>query len=115
MKGAQASDPEDDLLPDASVAIAAIELARNGAVRRQRILGNVGIEQDQFDFGDLDGPELDGDRTAGQIDRDGELVATRIEDGPDRERIEIVVEIPLLLPAVRVQVLAEGALLVKKA
>src|SRR5207248_4384987 len=52
---------------------------------------------------------------AGQVDRDEQRLTVRAEFGDEREVEEVVLGVPLLLPAVHVQVLPEVPLAVHQA
>ncbi len=111
---AHAADAEHDFLPDARVVVAAVELARDGAVFLALVERGVGVEQQQLDAADLHHPDANGDRAGRQVDVDDLLFSVGAVSRPDRQSVEIVFQIAFLLPAVGVEQLAEVAELVEK-
>ena len=107
--------PEHDLLPDAGVVVAAIQRVGDVAVLRQFVFRDVGVHQVQRDPADFQLPDLDINIARRQLDRDLQVAAGGVLYGHQRQGIEIVGRIALLLPAVGIQHLAEIALLVEQA
>src|SRR5262249_51962837 len=99
-------DAENDLLLDARVLIAAVELRRNRPIFRP-ILRNVRIEQVEWNAPDLDAPDAKQHLAAGQRCGDQRRIARGISLGNERQRKEVVFGEALLLPPLRVQILAE--------
>ncbi len=102
------ADAEDDFLLNAGVRIAAVEPCRDGPVVR-RVFGDVRVEQIERHPSDLNPPDAKHHLPPRQRGRDEERLPFRVEFGNQREGEEVVFRIPLLLPAVHVQVLAEVA------
>ena len=80
-QGADAADPEQDLLPQAMLGVAAVE-AVGDDTRLGRVVGQVRVEQEQADPPDLDPPHLRVHGDARDVDRDADRRAV----GPRRER-----------------------------
>src|SRR5207249_353669 len=78
------------------------------------ILRNIGVEQVQVEAAYLETPNLDPDLAGGQTHRYLQIGAGRIAHRLDGQGKEIVGRIPLLLPAVRIQILPEVASLVEQ-
>ena len=114
-QGAQPANAENNLLPDARVVIATVELIGDGPVFRSRVLGNVGIEQNELHAAHVQKPDLDLHRTGGHVHRNANLLTCGVHGGQNGERVEIAGGNALLLPAIRVQELAEVAVLIKQA
>ncbi len=71
-----AADAEDDLLLDSRRAIAAVEAVRDAAVGG-RVLGDVGVEQEQPDMADARLPDLDRDLALGHRHADLQIRGRR--------------------------------------
>ena len=66
---AEAADAQHDLLPDAHLLVAAVELVGDVLVVG-RVLGHVRVEQVEGHPADLDPPDLDEEPPAGEVDLD---------------------------------------------
>ena len=112
--GADAADAEQHLLLQAVLAAAAVQPVRHLALCRRVVL-DVGVEQEQRHPADGHLPHLRDDAEAGHahghLDRNAALVAKL----RDRKRVGVEQRVPLLLPAVPRQRLAEVAAPVKQA
>ena len=62
---AHAADAEHDLLPDARIVIAAVELVGDAAIFGAGIFRRVGIEEQHSDAADVHGPDADDDGSGG--------------------------------------------------
>ncbi len=71
----QAADAQHNLLPNALVDIATVQLVGDLAVLRQRVLRNVRIQQKQLHPADVDVPDLDEDFAAGKHHADHDVFA----------------------------------------
>ena len=111
---AHAANAEDNLLADAGVGVAAVELIGNVPVLRRRVLRDVGVEQIELDAANTDHPRLDEDFPGRHLNGDDQIRAVGPVDGLNRQGIEIVLRRLLNLPAVLVQRLAQVALLVEQ-
>jgi hypothetical protein len=115
LERAQPAHAEHKLLPHARVGVAAVERVGDAAILRQLILRDIGVQKVERHTSDFHLPDLNHDLAGGQADEDFEVLALRIEHRNNREGVEVVGGIALLLPAVGVQHLAEIALLVEQA
>ncbi len=113
LQGTVAADTQHDLLFDAHLQIAAIQLVGDvsifGAVGR-----DVGIQQVERHAAHLRPPHLGDDLPAGVRDFDGERYPVRPALQGQGQTVEVVVLINLLLPAGCVEILTEVTLLVEK-
>ena len=109
-----AADPEHDLLADARIDVAAVKRIGDVAILRQYVLRNVGIQQVERDPSYIQFPHLDIHVAGGQLHRDFQVVALRVLHRDQRQRIEIVGRIALLLPPVRIEHLPEIPLLIEQ-
>ena len=109
------ADAQQDFLADAEVLIAAVQLVRDVAILRARVLRDVGIEQIERRAPHVGPPDARVDRAAGEIDADREWRAVRRADRVQGEIIEVIVLVRLLLPSGLIEVLAEVTLLVEQA
>src|SRR5439155_3373645 len=113
-QGADAADPEHDLLLDPVLFVAAVKLGGDIAVVRL-ILRDVAIEQVERHPADLDAPDLGLYRAPGQRDRHEDRLAGRVGLLDQRQCEEVVFRVALLLPAIGIQILPEVALPVHQA
>ena len=113
MQRAHAAYAEHDLLLEARAAVAAIELVRDIAVGN-RVLFDVGIQQEQPHLADLHPPDLRHDIAVGQADLDAELHAVVAHDRSDRQVIEVGIRVLRVLAALDVYGLRKITLAVKK-
>ncbi|MNS67621.1 hypothetical protein D3C72_1008770 [compost metagenome] len=111
---AHAADAEDDLLGDAHVVVAAVELRAEAAVFGG-VAVDVGVQEVDRDAADLDAPDLGEDGAAGQLDVDDDLVAVGRGGRLDRQLGEVELVVLGLLHAVGAQLLTEVALVVEQA
>lgn len=107
-----AADPEHDLLLDAHVAVAAVELVGNVAVGFG-VVFEVGIEQVERDMPHARLPHLDLDRPPRHLDTDGQRLVVA-QDGRDWQIVEIDRVVVDELVAVRVDALGEIPLAVEE-
>ena len=114
LQGAHAADAEHDLLADAGIDIAAVERIGDIAILRQNIFGDVGIEQIERDAAHVEPPDLNVDLAGGQPDGDLKVLPGGVLNGHERQRVEVVDGIALLLPSIGIEVLAEVTLLVEQ-
>ena len=91
--------------------IAAVKSGGDGAVIR-RVLRDVGVHQIERDPTDLDPPDPAGHFAARHRHRHRQRRPVRLVLADERQVVEVVLGIPLLLPAVDVEVLAEVPLAV---
>ena len=78
LEGANAADAEDDLLLDAGLLVAAVELGGDAAIFLA-VLRDVGIEQVELNAADLDVPDSQEQFAARQHHRDENRRAVRVE------------------------------------
>jgi hypothetical protein len=114
LQGAHAADAQDDLLLDAGVLVAAIELVGDVAVLRP-VGGQVGIQQAEADVADAGLPDLHFHPAAGQLDEDVDLLALLVHRRMDGQVVEFGIGIGGDLVAVVVDALGEVALAVEQA
>ena len=105
------ADAEDELLVQPHLAAADVQDVADRPVGVV-VLGHVRVEQEHGHPPDLDEPDRDRQRPAGQLDRHLERVAARVGDPEDRQAGEVEVGVGVLLVAVGVDRLAEVALAV---
>ena len=114
LQRAIAADAEQDLLADAHLAVAAVELVGDVAILRAGIGANVGVEQVERDAADLHPPDLRIDRVPARSHLDHQRLAVASRDRAQRQIVKVVVLVCFLLPARLVQVLAEVSLLIEQ-
>ena len=108
LQRAQSADAQHDLLPQAHVRIAAIELVRDVAVLgKRRVLRNVGVQQQQAHASHIQPPHLDVHRAPRRMHLDADLRSRRVARRLHRPVVKIVYGITLRLPPVGAQVLLE--------
>ena len=106
---------QDDLLADAHLQVAAVELRGDGAVLGV-VVGDVGVEQVEVDAPDGELPDLGEHLTAGQFDGDLErLAVVAAGDFLHGQVVEILVELDGLLDAFAVDLLLEVTVPVEQA
>ena len=108
LERADATDPEEQLLLQAVLDIASVESIGDRPQLR-RVLVDVCVEQIERHAADIGPPHLRNERMAGKIDRHAHAIAS---GQCHAERIQV--GIPLLLPALRVERLAEVAVPVQE-
>ncbi len=113
-QGAKAADPEQDLLLDAGLLVAAVEPPGEVAVG-----GGVGVvagvEQQERAAPHLDVPDAQVDLAAGERDREAQLLAVRSQPGIDRQLFDGDRLVEVLLPAGGVDLLVHVPLVVEQA
>ena len=114
LKGAQAADAEEDLLPDAHGRVAAVEAGGNIAVCRGVFL-EIGIEQIELHPAHLHLPDPRLHRPVSKGNFNGPVLSVAGVDRLDGHLEEVVFRVLLYLPAVGVEGLAEIALAVEQA
>ena len=114
LDGAQAADAEQDLLAEAVELVAAVELAGDAA-QLGRVLGDVGVEEDERDAADVDLPRGEAQRALGERDLEEERLAVLAQAARDGEAVHVVLRVALDLPAGGVDLLLEVALAVEEA
>ena len=110
-----AADAQHDFLADARIVVAAVERIGDVAILRQDVFGDVGVEQVQRDPAHVQFPNLDANVAGGQLHGDLQVLARCVLHRRNRQGIEVVDRVALLLPAVGVELLPEIALLVEQA
>ena len=106
--------PEQDLLPDAHLQVAAVQLVRDVAVLRA-VVRDVGVQQVERDAAHPAPPHLRPHHPPGIRRRPRATgCAVALRTGSTRQVVEVVVRVRLLLPARRVQILPEIALLIEQ-
>ena len=100
IQGADATNPEDNLLPDPHFEVAAIQLLGNQTVF-PRILLNIGIEQVKLYPANLQFPNLGPDRSAENRDRDVKRLISGLRLD-ERQMREVLVKARRFLPTVLV-------------
>ena len=115
LEGAHASDAQDDLLADARIGVAAIERIGDVPILGQQILRDIGVEQVKLHSPDFQLPHLNHYVAGGQLDGYLEFLVIRGARRRDGHGVEIVGGVALVLPSIRVQHLAEVALLIQQA
>ena len=106
------TDPKDNLLPDAHLQVAAIKLRRDRAIFGG-ILLDIRIEQVKLNPADLELPNLGGDVSAKNRDRNVKGLVTGL-GLHQRQMIEILVKADRFLPAILVDLLLEVTVPVEK-
>ena len=113
-KRAHAADAEDDFLLDARLAIAAVEARRQLAIPR-RVLGEIGVEQEQPHAPEPHAPHRGQHRAIAQRHRGDARPAVRRDRRLDRRVGPADALVALFLPAVVGHALAEIALRIHEA
>src|ERR1019366_6538154 len=113
-KRAHATYPEDDLLLETELAVAAVQRTGDLAVRLG-ILRNVGVEQVQRNSAHLRFPNPRIGQTSGKLNRNGERVVPNVNLRHQSQVGEIVHRKGFLLPSIRIQILPEVTMLVEQA
>jgi hypothetical protein len=108
LESADASHPEDDLLPDALLLPATVEPVGDEPVL-VRVVLDVGVEQEQRDPADRRPPQGDVDVDAADVDLHPYAL-----DRLERHLVRVEAGEPLLLPAAVVERLAEVAVVVEQ-
>lgn len=108
-----AADPQHELLPEAQLRTAAVQLAGDGADGR-RVRRVIAVEQVEPEPPHLHLPGAEPDPVARQREREAEPLTARVSHRADRELPWIVVRVERLLAAVRRDGLAEVPLLVQE-
>ena len=115
LDGAQAADAEQDLLAEAVELVSAVELAGDAA-QLGRVLGDVGVEEDERDAADVDLPRGEAQRALGERDLEEQRLAVLLAQAArDGEAVHVVLRVALDLPAGGVDLLLEVALAVEQA
>ena len=109
-----APDPEDQLLVQAHLAAADVEDVGDRAVF-DRVVGDVRVEQQDWNPAHLGQPDGDRQVAPRQVHRNCQRQAVLVLDAGERQPAEVVVGIGVLLVAVGVDRLAEVALAVEEA
>jgi len=109
-----AADAKDELLVEPHLAAPDVQDVGDRPVRR-RIQGRVRIQQDDGHPADADDPDVDVNVAAWELDRHGQLAALSIEHAADRQPMEVVIRVAVLLVAVGVDRLAEIAVAIEEA
>src|SRR3954453_23436545 len=109
---AHAPDPENELLPQAVTAVAAVEPVGDRP-RPIRVAVDVAVEQVERDPADLRPPDLgahgnEGARVVGELDHRRDRLERQ------RQSLRVVVRIALRLPVVRIELLPEVALAIEE-
>ncbi len=78
LERAQAADAEHDLLVNALVIVAAVELIGDLAMLRRGVLRDVAIEQIELHAAHIDAPDFQEHFDAGEIDADQQFAAGRV-------------------------------------
>ena len=110
---AHAADPEHDLLLHARRAVAAVQAVGDEPIAL-RIFRQVGVEQVKRHVADPALPDLEPERSAGQLDRNPQFGATAIRDRLDRQVVEIRVVVGRVLVALGVDGLQKITLAVEQ-
>src|SRR5262245_66315194 len=113
-QSAEAADPENDLLLNASLYVPAIELGGDVPVFGA-VLRDVAVKQVHWDAADLDPPNASVDLAPRERHRDRKRRTVLVRFRNQWQVEEVVLRVPLLLPPVHVQVLAEVPLPVPEA
>src|SRR5436190_3086570 len=113
-EGADAAAPEDDLLPDPMLAVAAVEAVGDRASRRAVLL-QVGVEEVETRPADVGAPDPDGHRLARELQVDEERPAVGAALERQRQPGGVVQRVALALPPGLVERLPEVAALVEEA
>ena len=113
LQRAHAADAEHDLLLNACVLVAAVELVRDIAVF-DAVDGQVGVEQAQADMADMRFPDLDLQHAAGQFDLDVDFAAFLAHGRMYRQIVELGIGVVGNLVAVVVDALEEVTLAVEQ-
>ena len=114
-EGARAADAEDDLLLDAHLDVAAVEVLGDVAVGPV-VLGEVRVEQVQRHATDIALPDADGHLATGQFDLHAILlVGFGVDQATDRLIRKVEIGVGFLLVAVGVEVLVEVSAPVEQA
>ncbi len=108
-----AADAEDDFLLNPHLAVPTVELPCYTFVAL-RVLGDIGVEHIEGDAADLHTPDLCGHRPPGEVDADGPRISLFVILKMNGQRIEVVLRIPFLLPAVGIEILPEVPLLIEQ-
>ncbi len=111
---ANAADAEDQLLVEAHLAAADIQHVRDRAVR-VRVGGHVRVEQEHRHAANLRQPDGGGHVAPGDLDDHRQRHADGVLDTAQREAVQVVVGVVVLLVPVGVDRLAEVALAVQQA
>ena len=110
---ADAADPEDNLLADPVLAVAAVEPIRDAA-RRRAVFLQVRVEEVQARPADVGAPDPHGDRLARELEVDEQRAAACLALERQREPRRVVERVPLALPARLVERLPEVTALVEE-
>src|SRR5713101_2074888 len=78
------------------------------------VFRNVGVEQVKLHPSDIHAPDFNEQRTGRQLHLYHHILAAGILNGADRQSVEIVHRIALLLPSIRIERLLQVALLIKQ-
>src|SRR5665213_2322806 len=81
LKRAQAADAEHNLLLDALVIVAAIEMIGDLAILRRSVLRGVAVDKVELDAAHVDAPDLQEHLDAAEIDADQQLAAVWLIHG----------------------------------
>ena len=111
---AHAADAEDQLLVEAHLAAADVQHVRDRTVR-VRVGGHVRVEQEHRHAANLRQPDGGGHVAPGDLDDHRQRHADRVLDPAQREAVQVVVGVVVLLVPVGVDRLAEVALAVQQA
>ena len=109
LQGADTADAEQDLLPQPVLGVAPVQAVGDGP-HLVGVLLDVGVEEVQRHASHARLPHLGDERHAGQVDLDPHALA-----GRQGHHVGVEQGVALLLPAVRVEALAEVAVAVEQA
>jgi hypothetical protein len=108
---AGAADAEQDLLAEAHLAAAHVERRGDRAIRRM-VDRQVGVEQQHRDASDLGPPDPGVDHPFRELDGDVHLPAVAVQHRQQRQPVQVVVGVVVLLQPLGVEALLEVAVLV---
>ena len=110
-QGTDAADPQQDFLDHAHLFVAEIELGRDQTVFRT-VLFQVGIQQIERHPSNLDPPDMHLELAEAELQLKRQWLAIFVAFQDQRQVVEIVLGVELLLPTLVIQVLAEISLAV---
>ena len=113
LDGPHAAGAQDQLLVEAHLAAADVEDVGDRPVRLV-VVGNVRVEEEHGDAPHLGAPDRGREHPPRKLEVDGEGIAVRAHDAQDRQPVQVVVGVGVLLVPVGVDRLAEVAVLVEQ-
>ena len=113
-QGANAADPQQDLLQYAHLLIAAVELGRDQAIIGAVFL-QVGVQQVERHPADLHPPDVHLESARAELKLHTERSPLFVPLQGQRQVVEVVLRVVLLLPSLIVEILAEVTLTVEQA